>query len=93
MLQTPELIVSSIGDLGRLDMLNEYRAGAKSNQTITVQDAICGQRMRVPALMNLLWEYDGRLSCQWFTGGEWMTHAQLQRVIEAFEGWIRRFIA
>ena len=57
-----------------------------------IDQVICGQRMRVPALMNLLWEYDGKLSCQWFTGGEWTTKEHLGAVVTAFEKWMGLFI-
>ncbi|KAL0581971.1 hypothetical protein V5O48_000029 [Marasmius crinis-equi] len=90
-LHVPALITSSIGDLGRLNIFDAYLP-SKNNGTLTVVDAICGQRMRVPAIMNLFWQYDGKLSCQWFTGGEWTTEEELQQVVDAFRRWIRVFI-
>ncbi|KAK7051060.1 hypothetical protein VNI00_005172 [Paramarasmius palmivorus] len=90
-LHVPALVTSSIGDLGRLHIFDEYQP-SRGNKTLTVIDAICGQRMRVPAIMNLFWQYDGKLSCQWFTGGEWTTEKELQEVVEAFRRWIGTFI-
>ncbi|KAI3607000.1 hypothetical protein WG66_007926 [Moniliophthora roreri] len=91
-LHAPFLITSSIGDLGRLGIFDAYRPSqAQEHKTVTVTDAICGQRVRVPAIMNLFWEYDGKLSCQWFTGGEWTTEEELKQVVDAFRRWIGVF--
>ncbi|KAJ8086414.1 hypothetical protein PM082_005237 [Marasmius tenuissimus] len=90
-LHSPSLITSSIGDLGRLDVFNAYLP-SKNNKMLTVTDAICGQRMRVPAIMNLFWQFDGKLSCQWFTGGEWTTEEELKEVVDAFKRWIGVFV-
>ncbi|KAK1236658.1 hypothetical protein PQX77_000014 [Marasmius sp. AFHP31] len=90
-LHSPSLITSSIGDLGRLDIFNDYLP-SKNNKMLTVTDVICGQRMRVPAIMNLFWQFDGKLSCQWFTGGEWTTEEELKEVVNAFKRWIGVFV-
>ncbi|KAG7095968.1 hypothetical protein E1B28_006652 [Marasmius oreades] len=92
-LNVPVLITSSIGDMGRLDIFDNYLPSrARGNGTLTVADTICGQRVRVPAIMNLFWQYDGKLSCQWFTGGEWTTREQLCHVVDSFERWIGIFV-
>lgn len=87
----PALICSSIGDLDRLGIFDSYTP-SRQNKTITVTEAISGIRMRVPPLMNLCWQYDGKLSCQWFTAGEHTTKGELVEVVEAFKRWIKEFI-
>ncbi|KAH8823438.1 hypothetical protein DL96DRAFT_1713848 [Flagelloscypha sp. PMI_526] len=88
----PALIVSSVGDVdGRLDILSSYTP-SKGNKTLTITEAITGIRMRVPPLMNLLWQFDGKLSCQWFTAGEYTTQDELDSVVEVFKKWIGIFI-
>ncbi|KAH8115367.1 hypothetical protein DFH11DRAFT_1726222 [Phellopilus nigrolimitatus] len=84
----PALIVSSVGDLGRLGLLTSYlpRVGGQA-QTLAVQDVVCGIRVRVPIVMNVLYEYDGRLSCHFFSGGEYMTKEGLGLVTGCFEEW------
>ncbi|KAG7089981.1 hypothetical protein E1B28_011604 [Marasmius oreades] len=52
----PSLIMSSIGDLGRLNLFNAYLP-SQQNKTLTVVDMVGGQRMRVPTVMNICWQY------------------------------------
>ncbi|KAH8115366.1 hypothetical protein DFH11DRAFT_1588939 [Phellopilus nigrolimitatus] len=87
-LYIPSIIVSSLGDLGRLGLLNSYlpRSG-DSRQTLTVQDIVLGIRARLPMAMNVLYEYDGRLSCHFFSGGEYTTKEALGLVTGCFEEW------
>ncbi|KAF9256312.1 hypothetical protein L218DRAFT_1007489 [Marasmius fiardii PR-910] len=91
LLHVPALITSSIGDLGRLNIFDPYLP-SQGNKTLTVVDVFCGQRVRVPAIMNLFWQYDGKLSCQWFTGGEWTSEDELKEVVDSFKRWIRVFV-
>ncbi|KAI5118790.1 hypothetical protein M0805_005019 [Coniferiporia weirii] len=83
----PALLVSSIGDLGRLGLLDAYHPAPGKVQRVVVDDVVCGIRMRTSPLMNLLWEYRGELTCHFFTAGEYMTPAALALVTRLFEEW------
>ena len=88
----PALIVSSIGDLGRLDLLTAFTPSGGEAKTITVQDVICSVRVRTPPVMNLLYQYDGQLHCHFFSGGEFTTPESLRLVTDAFEEWTNSLI-
>ncbi|KAG7089984.1 hypothetical protein E1B28_011607 [Marasmius oreades] len=84
----PALAMSSVGDMGRLNLFNAYLPSQR-NETLTVVDMVVGQRMRVPAVLNICWQYAGKLQCHWATGGEWMTEEELQQVVDSFMRWIK----
>ncbi|KAG7095981.1 hypothetical protein E1B28_006664 [Marasmius oreades] len=92
-LNFPALVTSSVGDLQRLGIFDEYLPSLENKtQPLTVVDTIIGQRMRAPMLMNMFWQYDGKLNCHWFTGGEWMTEEQLGMAVDSFKRWIEIFV-
>ncbi|KAF9258214.1 hypothetical protein L218DRAFT_813123, partial [Marasmius fiardii PR-910] len=82
----PNLAVSSIGDFGRLNLLNDYLP-SKKNATLTVTDLVHGQRMRIPMILHASWTFDGKFNSHWFTGGEWMTEEEFQLIVESFKKW------
>ncbi|KAI5118789.1 hypothetical protein M0805_005018 [Coniferiporia weirii] len=87
MFDVPALIVSSVGDLGRLGLLDAYHPAPGKVQRVVVDDVVCGIRIRTPPLMGLLWEYRGELACHFFTAGEYMTPAALALATRLFEEW------
>ncbi|EJD04950.1 uncharacterized protein FOMMEDRAFT_145636, partial [Fomitiporia mediterranea MF3/22] len=104
MVDLPLLLVSSIGDLERPDLLSsfvparpsphpslqqrtEYTSKQAPEQTIIVHNVICGIRARIPPIMNILWEYNGRIACHFMTGSEYMTGEELAILTRRFEEW------
>ncbi|KAF9266400.1 hypothetical protein L218DRAFT_996581 [Marasmius fiardii PR-910] len=83
----PALTTSSLGDMGRLNIFNEYLP-SKGNKTLTVVDFIVGQRVPLPEIKNIFWQYDGKLSCHWSSGGKWRTEEEIQLVVDSFQRWI-----
>lgn len=87
MFHIPALIVSSIGDLGRLGLLDAYLPSS-TKKAVIIEDVICGIRIRVPPLTNLIYQYDGRISCHFMSAGEYTTGESLKLVTDSFEEWI-----
>ncbi|KII84544.1 hypothetical protein PLICRDRAFT_57529 [Plicaturopsis crispa FD-325 SS-3] len=80
----PTIVISSIGDLGRLNLLTPYLP-SKERKTLTVTDVACGIRMRTWPIMNILYEYNGQLRNHFFTASEFTTPATLKLVTDRFE--------
>lgn len=80
------MMVSSIGDLGRLDLLTPFvPSKVPGSKTITVTDVMCGARMRTWPVATLLYQYDGRLCCHFLTAGEYTTMEGLKMMTDTFE--------
>lgn len=87
MLDVPSIVVSSIGDLGRLNLLSRFLPSPDHTKPLVVHDVVCGIRIRTPPVMNLLYQYDGRLSCHFYTASEFNTAETLKLMTDAFEEW------
>lgn len=81
----PFPFISSIGDLGRLNILSEYLPTASTNRTLTVDDVIVGVRVRAPPISNTIYEYNGELSCHFSTASEFNHPQSLKFVTDIFE--------
>lgn len=57
-----------------------------------VKDVICGIRVRTAPVMNLFWEYNGRISCHFMSAGEYTTSAELERITQLYEEWTEALI-
>lgn len=78
--------ISSIGDLGRLNIFTDYLpTEAQADKTIVVKDVICGLRMHMPPIMNLVYQYNGELSCHFYAASEFTTADALKVATDTFE--------
>ncbi|KAL5479106.1 hypothetical protein ACEPAI_2394 [Sanghuangporus weigelae] len=85
----PALIVSSLGDLGRLGLLSSFVLSPddEPKTRLVVHNVICGIRIRMPPIMNLFWEYRGKITCHFMAGGEYTASDELALMTAAFEEW------
>ncbi|KAH8113325.1 hypothetical protein DFH11DRAFT_1545019 [Phellopilus nigrolimitatus] len=79
-------MISSIGDLSRLDLLNAYLPSA-TRKTLTVEDVIVSLRCRKPFFFTMCYQYNGQLSLHFCTAGEFATAESLKLVADIFEEW------
>ena len=80
----PYPLISSIGDLGRLHILSNYLPSVK-NGMLEVDDVLCGTRMGIHPILNLLYQFNGELSCHFIAGADYITADSLQLVTDIFE--------
>ena len=98
----PALIVSSVGDLSRLDVLSDLTAAPPVAETpgdsevvsgdakpLQVTAATLGIRMRTAPVMNLNWTFRGQLHCHFLAAREHTRPETLERVVRAFEEWVK----
>lgn len=89
----PALIISSVGDLARLDALNAFIPSPEKRRyngaALEVTATTLGIRLRTAPIMNLLWSFRGRLHCHFLAAGEYTRPETLQHVVSAFEDWAR----
>ena len=98
----PSLIVSSVGDLARLDLLSDLAASpsaignpgdeeADSGEAkpLQVTAAALGIRLRTAPVMNLNWTFRGQLHCHFLAAREHTCPETLQHVVRAFDEWVK----
>lgn len=88
------MIVSSLGDLRRLDLLSSFvpASDGEPKARLLVNDIICGVRIRTPPIMNILWEYRGKIACHFMAGAEYTTPDNLTSMTGAFEEWTKALV-
>ncbi|KAH8116825.1 hypothetical protein DFH11DRAFT_1134109 [Phellopilus nigrolimitatus] len=84
-------IVSSIGDLSRLGLLNAYLPSS-TRKTLTVEDVIISLGVHKPMFMVMCYQYDSQLSVYFTTAGEFATAESLKLAADIFEEWMMAII-
>lgn len=100
MFNSPALIVSSIGDLDRLDLLTSFMPstthlpsdvfGGPSSvrQNLEVTETVLGVRHHVGTYVVLVWTFRGRLHAHFSAGRRHMRPETLELFASAFEDWV-----
>lgn len=89
----PALIISSIGDLGRLGVLTDYLPGASEQTTLTVDDLVTGLRVTIAPVVELLYQYNGRLAYHLGTSGVNTSEESLQLETVIIQEWVDALVA
>lgn len=76
-LQVVTPVISSIGDLERLNLLNAYLPVAK-NPTVTINDLVFAIRVKLPVIIALIYQYNGELSLHLHTSAEYTSEADIE---------------
>lgn len=93
----PLILISSIGDMGRLNILaslpsSQAKTKISPDEKLVLNDIICGVRVRIPPTINLFWEYQGRMTYHFMTGGDYTTTEQLESLARNFEEWTKAIV-
>lgn len=86
-LQAVTPIISSIGDLERLGLLNAYLPSAK-NPTLTVNDLVFAIRVKLPIIIALIYQYNGELSLHLHTSAEFSGDEDVKLLSGLFQQWV-----
>lgn len=100
----PALIVSSVGDLARLDLLSDLVASSPATgipgdenadttngeaKPLQVTATTLGIRLRTAPVMNLNWTFRGQLHCHFLAAREHTRPETLEHVVRAFDEWVK----
>lgn len=80
-------VISSIGDLERLNLLNAYLPSA-GNPTLTVEDLVFSIRIRMPVIIALIYQYNGELSLHLHTAAEFSSEEDINLLNDLFHQWV-----
>lgn len=86
-LQVVTPVISSIGDLERLGLLNAYLPSAK-NPTLTVNDLVFAIRVKLPIIIALIYQYNGELSLHLHTSAEFSDDEDIKLLSGLFNQWV-----
>lgn len=91
-LQAVTPVISSIGDLERLNLLNAYLPSAK-NPTLTINDLVFAIRVRLPVIIALIYQYNGELSLHLHTSAEFASDEHIKLIGGLFDQWVEEISA
>ena len=86
-LHGPFGIVSSVGDLSRLGILNAYLPSAKGDRKLTITDLLLGIRIRIPSFTVIAYQFNGELCCNFCIASEYTTPEAFGFMTDAFVEW------